>query len=104
MNIRKSDPDIRMLVRTEGKHIKEFLIVGGGKDNLLIQVKGNICPVRPGDSLLDAKTAGTLNSKCKMSDKSRDYLSGEIVTFLLMTRVILVICTGCKHEAICAGL
>ncbi len=57
MNIRKSDQDIRMLVRTEGKHIKEFLIVGGGKDNLLIQVKGNISPAE----------ARRFSSRCKDS-------------------------------------
>lgn len=42
MNIKKSGQDIRILARTTGTHIKELLLVGGGKDNLLIQVKGNI--------------------------------------------------------------
>lgn len=55
MNISKSDQDVKMLVRTEGKHIKELLIVGGGKDNLLIQVKGNISPAE----------ARRFSSKCK---------------------------------------
>ena len=42
MRVRESDQDLRMLVRTEGKKFKEFLLVAGGKDNALIQIKGNM--------------------------------------------------------------
>ena len=42
MRIKNSDEDLRMLVKTDGNTIKEFLLVGGGEDNLLIQVKGKM--------------------------------------------------------------
>ncbi len=42
MRIKESDQDLRMLVRAEGKRFKEFLLVGGGEDNLLIQIKGDM--------------------------------------------------------------
>jgi hypothetical protein len=31
-----------MLVRTDGNIIKEFLLVAGGEDNVIIQVKGKL--------------------------------------------------------------
>lgn len=42
MRFKKSDQDITMLVRTEGDHIRELLLIGGGKDNILIQIKGDM--------------------------------------------------------------
>lgn len=42
MRIRKYNQDLVMLVRTAGRNIKEFLVVAGGKDNVLIQIKGNM--------------------------------------------------------------
>jgi hypothetical protein len=42
MRVKESDQDLRMLVRTEGNIISEFLLIGGGEDNLLIQIKGRI--------------------------------------------------------------
>jgi hypothetical protein len=42
MRVKKSDQDLRMLVRTEGKVFKEFLLIAGGNDNALIQIKGNL--------------------------------------------------------------
>ena len=42
MRVKKSDQDLRMLVRSEGNKFKEFLLVAGGNDNALIQVKGNM--------------------------------------------------------------
>ncbi len=42
MRIRNSDQDLRMLVRSEGDRFREFLLVGGGKDNLVIQIKGDM--------------------------------------------------------------
>ncbi|MGB8491439.1 MAG: DUF4252 domain-containing protein [Bacteroidales bacterium] len=42
MRIKNSDEDLRMLVKTEGNTVREFLLVGGGEDNLLIQVRGKM--------------------------------------------------------------
>lgn len=42
MRVKESDQDMRMLVRTEGRRVKEFLLVTGGADNALIQVKGDM--------------------------------------------------------------
>jgi uncharacterized protein DUF4252 len=42
MRIKESDQDLRMLVRAKGNTFKEFLLVGGGEDNLLIQIKGEM--------------------------------------------------------------
>jgi hypothetical protein len=48
MKVKEADQDLRMLVRTEGKRFREFLMIAGGKDNAIIQIKGDI-------SLEDAK-------------------------------------------------
>lgn len=42
MRVKETGQDMRMLVRTEGRRVKEFLLVTGGVDNALIQVKGDI--------------------------------------------------------------
>ncbi len=42
MRVKESDQDLRMLVRTEGNKFKEFLLIAGGEDNAVIQVKGNL--------------------------------------------------------------
>jgi hypothetical protein len=42
MRIKKSDQDLRMLVRTDGDMFKEFLLIAGGEDNALIQIKGEM--------------------------------------------------------------
>ena len=42
MSIKKKNQDLIMLVRTAGRNFKEFLIVAGGEDNVLIQIKGNM--------------------------------------------------------------
>jgi hypothetical protein len=42
MRVKDSDSDLRMLVRTEGNRFKEFLLVAGGEDNALIQIKGDM--------------------------------------------------------------
>jgi hypothetical protein len=42
MRVKKSDQDLRMLVRSEGNKFKEFLLIAGGNDNALIQIKGNM--------------------------------------------------------------
>ena len=42
MRVKGSDQDLRMLVRSEGNRFKEFLLIAGGKDNALIQIKGDM--------------------------------------------------------------
>jgi hypothetical protein len=42
MRVRKSDQDLRMLVRSEGNSFREFLLIAGGEDNALIQIKGKM--------------------------------------------------------------
>lgn len=42
MRVKKSDEDLRILVRSEGNKFKEFLLISGGADNALIQIKGNM--------------------------------------------------------------
>lgn len=42
MRVKESDQEMRMLVRTEGRNFKEFLLIAGGEDNVLIQIKGNM--------------------------------------------------------------
>ncbi len=42
MRIKNSDQDMRMLVRTSGDKFKEFLLIAGGEDNAIIQIKGNM--------------------------------------------------------------
>jgi DNA primase len=42
MTVREADQDVRMLVRMEGNKFTEFLLISGGKDNALIQIKGSM--------------------------------------------------------------
>lgn len=42
MKVKEKDQDLVMLVRTEGTNFKEFLLVAGGEDNVIIQVKGKL--------------------------------------------------------------
>ena len=45
MRVKNSDHDVVMLVRTDGRGFREFLVIAGdddGEDNVLIQVKGNM--------------------------------------------------------------
>ncbi|MBN2667383.1 MAG: DUF4252 domain-containing protein [Bacteroidales bacterium] len=42
MSVRQKDQDVRMLVRSDGKVIRELLLIGGGDDNFIMQVKGRI--------------------------------------------------------------
>jgi hypothetical protein len=42
MRVKKTDQDMRMLVRTEGNRFREFLLIAGGENNAVIQVKGNM--------------------------------------------------------------
>ena len=42
MRVKDSDQDLRILVRSEGNRFREFLLIAGGKDNALIQIKGDM--------------------------------------------------------------
>jgi hypothetical protein len=42
MRVKKSNQDMRMLVRMDGNKFKEFLLIAGGEDNAVIQIKGNM--------------------------------------------------------------
>jgi hypothetical protein len=42
MRVKETNQDVRMLVRTEGNMFKEFLLISGGEDNALIQIKGSM--------------------------------------------------------------
>jgi hypothetical protein len=42
MRVKESDQDLRMLVRSEGNAFREFLLIAGGEDNALIQIKGSM--------------------------------------------------------------
>jgi hypothetical protein len=42
MRVKESDQDLRMLVRSENNRFREFLLIAGGEDNALIQIKGNM--------------------------------------------------------------
>lgn len=42
MSVKKFNQDLVMLVRTSGRNFKEFLVVAGGEDNVVIQIKGNL--------------------------------------------------------------
>jgi len=42
MQVKESDQDVKMLVRTEGDRFKEFLLIVGGRDNAIIQIKGDM--------------------------------------------------------------
>lgn len=42
MRVKEADQDLRMLVRIDGKKFKEFLLISGGNDNAIIQIKGDL--------------------------------------------------------------
>jgi hypothetical protein len=42
MTVKQKDQDMKMLVRSEGLKFKEFLLIAGGEDNAIIQIKGNM--------------------------------------------------------------
>lgn len=42
MRVKNSDENLRMLVRSEGDKFKEFLLIAGGNNNAVIQIKGNM--------------------------------------------------------------
>jgi hypothetical protein len=42
MSVKKSYQDLKMFVRSDGDIIKELLLIAGGDDNFIIQLKGKI--------------------------------------------------------------
>lgn len=42
MRVKKTDNDLRMLVRSEGNRFREFLIISGGTSNAVVQIKGDL--------------------------------------------------------------
>ncbi len=40
MSVKESEQDLRILVRKQGRKITEFILVAGGEDNAVIQIKG----------------------------------------------------------------
>jgi len=63
MRVKESDQDLRMLVRTEGKRFKEFLLIAGGESNSIMQIKGDL----------------TLDDAKKLSDDARKNHGAEII-------------------------
>ena len=55
MTVKKTDQDLKMLVRMDGDIIREFLLIGGGEDNFIIQVKGRITIREAEDFCSEAK-------------------------------------------------
>lgn len=42
LSVREHDQDVKMMVRLQGRRVTELLIVTGGRDNAIIQVKGDM--------------------------------------------------------------
>lgn len=42
MTVKEHNKDLKFLARTDGKIIKELLLISGGEDNFIIQLKGSI--------------------------------------------------------------
>ena len=55
MTVKKTDQDLKMLVRMDGDIIREFLLIGGGEDNFIIQAKGRITVKEAEDFSREAK-------------------------------------------------
>jgi hypothetical protein len=64
MRVKKTGQDLRMLVRSEGDKFKEFLLIAGGEENALIQIKGNM----------------TLKEAKKFSDDAKKNHCADLIT------------------------
>lgn len=42
MSVRKTNQDLKMYVRAEGNKFREFLLIAGGENNALVQIKGEM--------------------------------------------------------------
>jgi hypothetical protein len=65
MRVKESDQDLRMLVRSENNRFKEFLLIAGGEDNALIQIKGNMTYAEAKKFSSNARKNHALNICCK---------------------------------------
>lgn len=61
MRVKKSDQDMRMLVRTDGNTFREFLLIAGGENNAVIQIKGHMTYAEAEKFSRDAKKDHGLN-------------------------------------------
>ena len=61
MSVKESDQHLKMLVRAEGRKFKEFLLIAGGEDNALIQIKGEMTFAEAKKFSSDAKNNNGLN-------------------------------------------
>lgn len=42
MRVKETDQDLRVMVKSQGKKITELLLISGGENNAIIQVRGNM--------------------------------------------------------------
>jgi len=42
MSVKKTHQDLKMYVRAEGNKFREFLLIAGGEDNAVVQIKGEM--------------------------------------------------------------
>jgi hypothetical protein len=68
MRVKDSDQDLRMLVRSEGNKFKEFLLIAGGEDNAVIQIKGNMTLAEAKKISGDAKKNHGLNISASLGN------------------------------------
>jgi hypothetical protein len=68
IRIKDSDQDLRMLVRSEGNKFKEFLLIAGGEDNAVIQIKGNMTLAEAKKISGDAKKHHGLNISANLNN------------------------------------
>jgi hypothetical protein len=65
MRVKDSDQDLRMLVRADGNKFKEFLLITGGKDNAIIQIKGSLTLEEANKFSVDVKKNHGMNIASK---------------------------------------
>jgi hypothetical protein len=61
MRVKEKNQDVRILVKADGKRFREFLLIAGGEDNAVVQIKGDL-------SLEDTKKLSENAGKNKAMD------------------------------------
>lgn len=61
MRVSHTDQEVRMLVRPEGNSFREFLLIAGGEENALIQIKGKMTFAEARKISRDLKKSNGLN-------------------------------------------
>jgi hypothetical protein len=61
MTVKESKQEMRMLVRTEGNRFREFLLISGGEDNAIIQIKGDMTFAEAKKLSHDVKSEHSIN-------------------------------------------